>query len=270
MQKPMNIQVLVAAMHQKDDSLTEKMNLQTDALIGNQCDRCSEDVYEKNGRTYVYFNRKDRGVGLNRNTTLFHASGDVLLFADEDMRFIEDYESVVRDAYRKIPKADAIIFNIETIGADMGRRQNSRMKRVRWYNALNYGAARLSVKLSGVRRENITFHTCFGGGTTYSSGEDSLFIADLLKSGLKVYVYPEAIASVDQTSSTWFSGYNKKYYYDKGAFFKCLSKRFGWLLCLQDLLRHRNYTQGGLHFGEALAQMRKGMKGIKNLRPFSE
>ena len=33
----MRIQVLVAAMNQVDYSLPEKMNLQTDAIIGNQC-----------------------------------------------------------------------------------------------------------------------------------------------------------------------------------------------------------------------------------------
>jgi hypothetical protein len=35
-----------------------------------------------------------------------------------------------------------------------------------------------------------------------------------------VYTYPVTLATVDQTSSTWFKGYTKKYYYDKGAIFK--------------------------------------------------
>ena len=35
----MTLQVLVAAMNQRDHALPEQMNLQSDALIGNQCDR---------------------------------------------------------------------------------------------------------------------------------------------------------------------------------------------------------------------------------------
>ena len=35
----MTLQVLVATMHQTDHSLLEKMNIQSDAIVINQCDR---------------------------------------------------------------------------------------------------------------------------------------------------------------------------------------------------------------------------------------
>ena len=41
----MKIQVLVAAMHQTDHSLPEKMKIQCDAIIGNQCDHNSIERY---------------------------------------------------------------------------------------------------------------------------------------------------------------------------------------------------------------------------------
>ena len=34
----MNVQVLLATMHQTDDSLLKKMNIQSDIIVGNQCD----------------------------------------------------------------------------------------------------------------------------------------------------------------------------------------------------------------------------------------
>ena len=34
----MSVQVLVAAMHQKDHSLLEKMHLKSDVIVANQCD----------------------------------------------------------------------------------------------------------------------------------------------------------------------------------------------------------------------------------------
>lgn len=265
----LNVQVLVAAMHQSDESLIQKMHLQTDAIVANQCDRCSNETFSANGRKYRYLNRPDRGVGLNRNEALLHADGDVLTFADEDMVFEEGYEAVIQKAFTELPQADAIIFNIETLGQDMGRRINAKSKRVRFYNALNYGAARLSVRRTSVKRENILFHTCFGGGTLFSAGEDSLFITDMLRHGLKIYTYPVCIASVDQTTSTWFAGYNEKYFYDKGVFFKALSKTFAPLLCLQDLLRHNYFKDNNnMGFRDAYRQMRAGMKAFADLRKY--
>lgn len=35
----MDLQVLVSTMHQKDYSIIEKMNINSDAIIINQCDR---------------------------------------------------------------------------------------------------------------------------------------------------------------------------------------------------------------------------------------
>lgn len=45
--KELKVEVLVATMDQKDDSLVKKMNIQTDAIIGNQCD--FNRIEKKNG-----------------------------------------------------------------------------------------------------------------------------------------------------------------------------------------------------------------------------
>ena len=51
----MGIQVLVAAMHQKDHSLPEKMNIRTDVIVANQCDRDSIESFCWNGHDVVLF-----------------------------------------------------------------------------------------------------------------------------------------------------------------------------------------------------------------------
>ncbi len=50
----------------------------------------------------------------------------------------------------------------------------------------------------------------------YSWGEDTLFLKELIEKGLKLYKSPIRIASVDMSDSTWFKGYNEKYFKDKG------------------------------------------------------
>lgn len=272
----MKIQVLVAAMHQNDMSLPSKMNITTDVIVGNQCDHCSNEESVKDGQCVCYYNRPDRGVGLNRNIALLHANADILTFADGDMVFCDSYASIIQKAFDELPDADAIIFNIESVGAHTKRRVNHRVKRIRWYNALNYGAARISVRSLPIRRENILFHTCFGGGTRYNAGEDVLFVVDMLKHGLRLYTYPVCIAQVDQTTSTWFNGYDEKFFHDKGVLFAAISRIWHkplcrQFLCLQFLLRHRaSYKSSGISAMRAYRLMKEGAMSFKSLRSFAE
>ena len=44
------IEVLVTTMHQSDITKYHEMNLQTDAVIANQADRCGYDEYSVGGK----------------------------------------------------------------------------------------------------------------------------------------------------------------------------------------------------------------------------
>ena len=108
----MKIQVLVAAMNQTDFSLIKKMNIKTDAIVGNQCDRNLIEKIDIGEQSVLYLNFAERGVGLNRNNALMRADGDICLFADDDMIYTDDYVEIIERAYKEIPDADVIIFNL--------------------------------------------------------------------------------------------------------------------------------------------------------------
>ena len=238
----MKIQVLVAAMHQNDISLLEKMNIQSDAIIGNQCDRNSIESFEWNDHTITYLNFAERGVGLNRNNSLMRATGDICLFADDDMVYCNDYVKTVETAFAEHPEADVIVFNlIEPIPT---RPVIQKFGRVRFYNFLRYGTARIAFRTASVKREGIFFNQCFGGGTEHAHGEDNLFLAACLQKKLAVFAYPAPIATLtEERESSWNGGYDEKYLKDQGILYKTMTKRWWRLLCLQDALRHhKNYS----------------------------
>lgn len=264
------VQVLVATMRQDGFQKVQEMNIQTDAIFANQADRCSVEKCELGDKNIRMITTATKGVGINRNIGLLNATGDILIIADDDMQYVDGYETMVKEAFEKCPKADAVLFNIVSIGGESNRRENKKIKRIRFFNAFNYGAARIAVKRTSLSRHNIFFNTNFGGGTKFSSGEDSLFLADMLKKKLKIYCYPATIATVDQTQSTWFRGYTKKFFYDKGVLFAAISRRWARLLALQDLIRHRNYKKGGLNFFQAYRLMKEGIKGFSTLREYKE
>lgn len=256
----MNIQVLVATMRQKDFSKVNQMNIKSDVIFANQADRTAYDCKQFDDFVAKMITTETKGVGVNRNLALLYATGDILLLADDDMVYAENYQDMVRSAFGKHPGADAIIFNIETIGAETHRRKNKRDSKVAIYNALNYGAARIAVRRQSLIRERIAFSVCFGGGCQYSAGEDSLFICDMLRHGFNIYTSSDVIATVNQSTSTWFRGYTEKYFYDKGVFYKAAFKHFPMLMCLQDLVRHRNiYKASKMSSIEIFQLMKKGV-----------
>lgn len=234
----MKVQVLVAAMHQKDHSILEKMNIQSDAIVTNQCDHNSIEDFQWNGYEIRYLNFAERGVGLNRNNGLMRATGDICLFADDDMRYCDNYAELVADAFQKRPDADVLVFNL--IEKNPKRYIIQKVSRVHYLNFLRYGTARVAVRNASVRKHGIYFNQCFGGGTAHSHGEDNLFLADCLKKGLKVYAVPLFLAELtEERESSWNKGYDEKYLTDQGVLYRTMSKNLWRLLCLQDAVRQR-------------------------------
>jgi len=267
-----SVEVLVATMNQRDFSKVQQMNIKTNCIFANQADYTNFDVRTvENGCSVKMITTTTRGVGINRNMALMYASGDILLIADDDVTYRDDYENTIEEAFESRPSVDGFIFNIETKGMPVQRRTNNKVKRVRFYNSLNYGAVRIAVKRSSLLKSNVTFNRNFGGGTQYSAGEDTLFICDMLKAGLVLYTYPKVIAEVDQTESTWFRGYTKRYFYDKGALFAAVSSKFALLLGIQDLIRHKGrYSESELKMKEMLDLIKQGIKGFRDLKPYLE
>ena len=178
----MKVEVLVATMNQKDISLYKKMNLSTNAIFANQSDKNEYKEIIQNDKLIKLITTSDRGVGKNRNNAIMHSTGDICLFSDDDMIYVDNYESIIVNAFKEIPDADIIIFNIEMIGVEANDiRVNNKIKKVHMFNCLNYGAPRIAVKRNSLIKKNIWFSLLYGGGAPYSSGEDSLFITEALR-----------------------------------------------------------------------------------------
>lgn len=221
----MEYQLLVSTMHRKDTGIYEEMHLSSDAIIVNQADR-HELLEEKRGDyTLRMYSFAERGVGLSRNTALMRAEGEILEFADDDMIFTPTYREDVLKEFAAHPEADAILFSVESLNPERPLLKIKKFGKVSKREALKYGCARLAVRREKLLYNNISFSLLFGGGAKYGSGEDSLFLQDCIRAGLRIYKSPVKVADVKQDASTWFEGYTDKYYRDKGALFAALLPR---------------------------------------------
>lgn len=259
------IEVLASTINQKvtDLSLASKMNIQTNAIIINQTDKLAyfEDMHSNQSIKMYSFN--ERGVGLSRNNALMRSKADICLMADDDMVYVDGYEKIVQDAYQKHPDADFIVFNVRVHYNDRIEERVKKEGRVSFLNSLKYGTVTFSFKRERILKKNISFSLLFGGGTGYSSGEDTLFLWTALKKKLKVYAIKTVIADVYNYESSWFQGYNDKYYFDKGALFKALEPTFYPLLNLQFAYRKRKAFNSSKSTWEILRIMNKGSREME-------
>ena len=260
------VQVLVACMHQKDDSLYNEMNLKTDAILANQCDEYSYKLYtEKDGSRVELISTADRGVGKNRNKALMNSSGEFLLCSDQDMIYVDEYDKIIESAFEKCPKADIIVFNLEYLNRfTPARKESTKFKRVYLWNCMRYGTARVAMRKSAIDKACLSFSTLYGGGAKYSSGEDSLFIREALRKGLKMYYCPTVIAKVKQEESSWFKGYTEKYFVDKGILIANAFPVLKHLLVYYFAFGMRNLTEE-YGFFDVVRLMKKGYKEYKRL-----
>ncbi|WP_196607057.1 hypothetical protein [Pectinatus frisingensis] len=215
----MKLQVLVSVINSNIDEVCNNLNIKTDAIIINQTSYNSyEEKYRCNGRNFIKcYSFKEHGIGISRNNALLRAQSDICVIADDDVRYVDNYEKIIIEAYNNYADADMIVFNVPSLNinrTDYFIRENGR---VHLYNCLRYGAFRFTFRTTSIKKANIFFSLLFGGGSKYGSGEDSLFILECVRRGLKVYCNKNVIGTVRQNKSTWFEGYNKKYIFDKGA-----------------------------------------------------
>ena len=252
----MTYQLIVSTMNQNDDSLIEKMNIHSDAIIVNQADSVAYHEVQKQDHTIQWYRFNERGIGLSRNSGMMRAHADIIQFADDDMVFSETYEQDVLAEYEKHPEADIILFSNRCLNKDRMPYQVNKFGRVRRFEAVKFGGARITARREKLVHNNVTFSLLFGGGAKYAAGEDVTFIQDCIKAGLKVYKSPVIVSTMKQDSSTWFSGFHKKYFVDKGALLAAnfpFISRFGIYIQAFKKSRHSEYS-----FKELLSFYREG------------
>ncbi len=259
----MELQLLVAAVNQTAQDLPNQMNIGSDAIIVNQTDHYDYQEFDYKGHQIRFFSVKERGVGLSRNHSLLRAQADISLFADEDIAYVDGYKELVLDAFARNPQADMLLFNVQAVP---GRETYhiGEFGRVRSYNCGRYPTYSFAVRTEEVHKRNITFSLLFGGGAKYSNGEDSLFISECIRKGMKVYKVPVLIGREIERPSTWFTGYNEKFFFDRGVLYYHLYGSLRHVMAFRFLLAHRGEMCKEIPVMEAYKLMKKGMKEAAN------
>lgn len=260
-----SIEFVIATVGQENLDFAKKMNICAPAVITNQNGKYSV-IQEGN---LVMLDTRTRGVGINRNIGLNLVDAEYAFIVDDDMVFYDNAMDILNAAIRQHPDADVIIFGFDyTKDSEFVRKRMQRSERIRLHNCLKYGICCALLKVSSIRKANISFTTLFGGGCLYGSGEDSLFYLDCIRKKLRIYTYAESVGINQYRESTWFTGYNDKYFYDKGAWVACAFGKFKHFFKWYFILRLRSFTS--LPTKTVVNQINAGIKGFTRLEVYIE
>ncbi len=270
--KAKRLQILVSAVNKAAEQLPEKMNIESDAVIVNQI--IGDDVKGENvdseteykGNSIRILTRYEKGVGRSRNAALDQADHELIQFGDDDIVYDKGYADRIVEEFDKHPEAEVLLFNVK---AQQGRETywNEDYARVSWMNYGRYPAYAICARRSKLVESKVRYSLLFGGGAPYMNGEDSLFLHDCLKAGLKVFRTNVVIGHETVNESTWFKGYTEKFFFDRGVLYHFLYGGMAFVLGFRFLFKNRTEmcSEIGLFKGYRLL-----MSGVRHGRKIKE
>ncbi len=277
----MKLDILISAMHQDGyEELLEKLKIRGNCVLVNQCGRDAvQTIYEEplpgsasgssesGARRIHYIETTERGLSRSRNMALSYSEGDICALCDDDVQYVDNYESLILQSYGEHPEADVIVFFVK--GEEKPRPYYESPRYLHYVTSMKAGSPEITFRRKSL--SGIHFPEMFGAGSRFGMGEESILLYACLKRGLKILYLPLQIAELLPSKSTWFRGYTDTFFRDKGAAFGAMGATAGiWpsLLELQFLLRkYARYRQENT-FRSAWKHMRLGQKEYERQRIF--
>lgn len=207
-----NIEVLLSCMNQDCENIVFRSNLNNvRTLVVNQCDVVQDDLIEYNDKLRC-INTGSRGLSRSRNMAIENSVEDICVLSDDDEFFVDDLAAKVIETYLNLPQADLIVFKVINVNKKLGEK----VHRLKKYECLRVSSQQITFKRQSILGK-VNFDILLGAGTGNGAGEENKFLLDCYKRGLKIYYVPIEIATVQVDSgSTWFFGFDKNYFFNRG------------------------------------------------------
>lgn len=262
-----SVEVLLSTVNQRDDSFVSKINIDNKCnyRVINQVFDIAIPYFYNSSATSFFKSVNDRGLSKSRNLCLSDSTSDICLLCDDDVIYRNNLYDLLKEAYDYFKDADIIVFKGKSMSSsrkfvDFG----DHPRRLGLFDLLKISSVLISFKRNSIKIKDIKFDERFGSGSMqFTAGEDNIFLIDCWKNNLKVYYYPNLILEKKFENSLWFSGYNEKFFYTKGAVYYRMFGLLGCVFYLLFLIKKHSLYKEYFSFSNALLV---GFKGINDFR----
>jgi glycosyltransferase involved in cell wall biosynthesis len=148
---------------------------------------------------------KSRGVAKSRNAAIQYASGNYLIFGDDDITFIEEGIQECISYFELHPNCSLILAQTSDENGKLRKTYPKKAHKLSRFNSAKAATYELMVRTESIRNAGIKFDENFGAGANNYLGDEFIFISDALDKGLKGVYLPIKIAihPAESSGSRW-------------------------------------------------------------------
>jgi hypothetical protein len=141
------------------------------------------------------------GVARSRNVVLDNASGEIVLFGDDDITWFRDGIESVLEAFDDDASLSLVLAQaVDESGALRKQYRDARHRLTRW-NSAKAATYEMLVRVDAFRDAGLRFDERFGAGAVDFLGDEYILISDATQLGLVCHFLPVVVAGHPQDSS---------------------------------------------------------------------
>lgn len=165
-------------------------------------------------------NSFEKGLSKSRNLGLKNARGKILLIADDDVVFKNDFDSIIIDTYNKFPSATGINFYAEKPDGTLFKKSISKTKeKIGQLELFNILSIEMTFNSEMLAKLELQFDENFGLGSRFKMGEEAIFLSEVKSKNQQLIIEPQVIVIHPTESTDDIISFEERYYI-QGAFFK--------------------------------------------------
>ncbi|CAB4632705.1 unannotated protein [freshwater metagenome] len=164
------------------------------------------------------------GVTASRNAAIREATGEVLVFGEEDVTWLPDGLAAVIATFKDNPRLAVLLGRANDETGALRKRYPAIREAATIWNSARVGTIELAVRPELIRPANVTFDEDFGAGTRNFLGDEYIFVADANRAKLKCDYFPITFSQHPKDSSGTRFGTDA----DARARSRVFDRVFGW------------------------------------------
>lgn len=253
----MKLNVLMSTMDNNYNFFIRK-NIFSKCIIVNQNNLDKKETLEDH---IELFNSKSKGLSSSRNIAISNMSGDIGLIADNDVVYIDGYQEIILNAFKKYSEYDIITFQVKTPEGTLFNNYPDKISKHNLLTIMKVCSIEIAFKKESLNKIKLRFDENFGLGSTFPTGEEAIFLSEALKKNLKILYLPIPIVIHPKESSG--SNYTEKLIMSKGAMLYRIFGKKGYIVAI--IFTLKKYKCSQFNFIHFYNLMIKGIKKYKEI-----
>lgn len=260
----MHLQILISSLNLKLADMDNKTKKFSDLVVINQVPSKLDGSVRKEVRENLqWIDIDQKGLSKSRNYALEISNAEIIYLTDDDVVIKDDINKTIIEGFQKNPEYDILAFDFEVVGKP-NKFFATTEKEIGYFNSLRLSSVQLALKSEFIEKNELKFDELFGAGSKYSMGEENIFLFDALKKGAKIKYIPKDIIKLHKGESTWFRGFNEKFFFDRGASYWRMFGLIAPVLSLVFCIKKYKLYSKNISLVKAYLLTLKGMKDYYN------